>query len=308
LRVLWSPRRHEPLSAPPWDEKRACAAICEIASDAEARFDPDPRRLWPAHPLDEHLGPPLKGLYLGAAGAIWSLHHLAREGAIELGRPLAPELDGVLAAYRAAPDSGAVVPSLFLGEAGITLVAERLAPAPRFADRLYELIAANIDNPACELFWGSPGTMLAAVFLHEWTGEARWSALALACAERLFAEWRPARGAHLWTQRLYGDVLEYLGAAHGFAGNAHALLRVAPLLAPSRREELFRRCARVAAATAVVEGDCANCLRSRASSRAAAPTGSCSGAMARPEWRSRWPKCRPGSTHSSIGSCARRES
>ena len=62
--------------------------------------------------------------------------------------------------------------------------------------------------------WGSPGTMLAAraCGLDE---EYRDS------AQLLLEAWD--RDSGLWTQHLYGQVKCYLGPAHGFAGNAHAL-------------------------------------------------------------------------------------
>jgi hypothetical protein len=41
-----------------------------------------------------------------------------------------------------------VVPSLFLGEAGILLVAQRLAPSAAAADRLHQLVLANVSNPS----------------------------------------------------------------------------------------------------------------------------------------------------------------
>jgi lantibiotic modifying enzyme len=77
--------------------------------------------------------------------------------------------------------------------------------------------------------------------------------------EHLLSEWHSSRnGAFLWTQHLCGEVVEYLGAAHGFAGNAHALLRAAPLLSAARRADLYQRCAETAAKTATVEGALAN--------------------------------------------------
>ena len=171
----------------------------------------------------------------------------------------AEHIAAVHAAYLTAPDTGVVVPSLFLGETGISLIAQRLAPSAAAADWLHQLALENVANPANELLWGAPGTLLAALFMLEWTGEARWRSAVTSSAERLFAEWGSSReGVSLWTQRLYGDVLEYLGAAHGFAGNAHALLRAAPLLSDERRTELYRRCAETAAKTATVEGACAN--------------------------------------------------
>ena len=58
---------------------------------------------------------------------------------------------------------------------------------------------------------------------------------------------------HLWTQDLHGDVIQYLGAGHGFAGNAYPLLRGAALLSAERRELLYDRCVETLRATALLE-------------------------------------------------------
>ena len=48
-----------------------------------------------------------------------------------------------------------------MGETGIRLVLQRLAPSQANLERLSELIAANERDERCELMWGSPGTILA---------------------------------------------------------------------------------------------------------------------------------------------------
>ena len=55
------------------------------------------------------------------------------------------------------------------------------------------LIAGNIEHPARELMWGSPGTLLAALFLYERTGERRWADLFRSTAGTLWSqlEWSP---------------------------------------------------------------------------------------------------------------------
>jgi hypothetical protein len=253
--VLYTPHRHEPRNERPWDEEAARDAIRAITAEAEESFQP--RRFWPAHPLDRP-GPPEKSLYLGAAGVAWALHSLERAGVVSLRMDLSSTLRAAHEAYLAEPDSGEVVPSLFLGETGILLAAWVASPLPALADRLRHLVASNSAHPANELFWGAPGTLLAALHLHEATGEERWRALISSTLAEIWSRWtfRSERRCHLWTQHLYGDVLEYLGGAHGFAGNAHALLRAAPI--HSDREELYRRCAAAALATASIEGDVAN--------------------------------------------------
>src|SRR5579862_9869963 len=62
--------------------------------------------------------------------------------------------------------------------------------------------------------WGSPGTMLAARacdLTDEWHDSAT----------RLWARWDAT--SDRWTQDIYGQTRAFLGPAHGFAGNVHAL-------------------------------------------------------------------------------------
>jgi hypothetical protein len=259
--MLFEPQRHEPLTDVAWEPARVHAAIGAIVADAEANFSED--RLWPEHPLDSE-GPALPGgyktLYLGAAGVLWAMWYLARAGAVTLRDAPERRITQVHRAYLAAPDTGEVVPSYFLGEVGILLVAWRLTGSQEAAERLWAAIDANIANPTHEALWAAPGTMVGAWHMLQWTGDRRWRDLFLANVEQLWRTWTPSQHAacHLWTQDLYGSVQQYLGAGHGFAGNASALLRGAVLLPADRREQLYARCVEALRVTALVEGDAAN--------------------------------------------------
>jgi len=84
-----------------------------------------------------------------------------------------------------------------------------------------------------EALWGNPGTVLAAIHMAEATGEARWIALVRKAADVLQAEMEidADTGTWLWVQNLYGrPPVRYIGAGHGFAGNAYPFLRAAALL------------------------------------------------------------------------------
>src|SRR5207244_11434122 len=86
---------------------------------------------------------------------------LARRGLVELQREYVPYLERSLEAEPDFPDEDAER-SLWMGETGIRLVLQRLAPSQANLERLSELIAANERDERCELMWGSPGTILAA--------------------------------------------------------------------------------------------------------------------------------------------------
>ena len=68
--MLYTPSLHERLTEAPWDERRARAAIREIAQDAEQVLDGDAG--WPSHPRDEDEPKVFRTLYLGAAGVVWA--------------------------------------------------------------------------------------------------------------------------------------------------------------------------------------------------------------------------------------------
>jgi len=244
--MLFEPDRHEALDSTPWDASRAHQTVRSIVHDIEQQRGSD--ESWPVHPRDDEGDTPRTGfktLYLGRVGVLWALWALQREGAVEL--TLDP-IEGVAradAAYQAEPDAGTVVPSYFLGEAGILTVLWHMNRSATVADRLAASVRSNIDNPTNEALWGAPGTMLAAWHLWKATGEARWKDLVLDNVEHVWKHWLfdATAQCHLWTQDMYGKVVQYLGAGHGLAGNVYALLKCAALLDAPRRAELYERTA-----------------------------------------------------------------
>ncbi len=257
--MLFDSARHEPLGENAWDPARAGAAIQAIVDDLEGALGPD--GAWPWHPLDASGSEPAhKSIYMGAAGALWAMWYLEREGAARLRIKPAELIERTYGSYLDRPDTGEIVPSYFLGEVGILLVTWRLAQSAKTADRLWSAIEENIPNPINEALWAAPGTMVGALHMLEWTGERRWEELFLENVEQLWRTWLPSKNApcHIWTQDLYGEVVQLLGAGHGFAGNAYPLLRGAALLSPERRETLYDRCTETVCATAMVDKDRAN--------------------------------------------------
>jgi len=250
--VLHDPEAHEPLVDDDWSEERARAAIRRLVEEADAAFDP--HGLWPPNEWDVwEARPPLSGIYVGAAGVVWALDALCRNGLAETSTDLVAASRRALEKYREQPDF-ADPPhghaSLWVGEAGILLVAWRLEPAPGLADALHARVRENAHNDVNELMWGAPGTMLAARAMHGWTGDERWSDAWRESADELVRRWEEDG---LWTQRLYGESRRHLGAPHGFAGNVLALAQGGALT-----PELRRRAADAAARTAVVEDGLAN--------------------------------------------------
>jgi hypothetical protein len=221
--MLFQPEAHDALADEPWSAERARTAIASIVADAESAFDDG----WPMHPEDDASGAQLRTVYLGGAGVVDALHRLARRGFVELRRDYVPYLERSLEAQPDFPDQDAER-SLWMGETGIRLVLQRLAPSQANLERLSELIAANERDERCELMWGSPGTILA----------GRELGLDVTASTEWLHGRRDTEG--LWTQQLSGHSTRYLGPAHGFAGCVLALGEAPPSrkrssVLPSRR-------------------------------------------------------------------------
>jgi lantibiotic modifying enzyme len=256
--MLFETDRHEPLCESKWSATQAHAAVRRIVEDLENALGSN--IVWPSHPLDQVAIEPLTGyktLYLGAAGALWAMSYLEREGAVSLRVKPADLISRIYESYLADPDTRSVVPSYFLGEVGVLLVLWRMTGSSEAADRLWASIRENVFNPTNEALWGAPGTMVGALHMYKWTNEGRWRDLFLENAERLWETWLPAKTVpcHLWTQDLYGNVVQLLGAGHGFAGNVYPLLRGSNLLSAEWLATLYKRCLETLSATAIFEGD-----------------------------------------------------
>ena len=204
---------------------------------------------------------------------VWGLAKLG--ASLDAGAVLASALER----YRVAPDdrADAHAPSLFMGETGVLVVADKLGAPVADRSRLSELVRANREHPTWELSLGSPGTILAARACgleDEWRDSA----------ERLYAEWDQA--SDLWTQELYGRVGRLLGPVHGFAGNVHALRG-------SVDDEILRaRVARLLARTAGQRDGLVNWPPKDA------PLSECASSI-----RVQWCTARPGSSPRSAISC-----
>ena len=206
--MLWRADEHEALTERDWDPTVARDAIAAVVADAEAA---ERDGGWPGHPLDDlDRDRVLSSIYLGGAGMIWALWKLG--SSIDDKAAMACALER----YRTVPDPDEALhpPSFFVGETGMLVVADELGSPVADPGRLRALVRANGECPTWELLYGSPGTILAARACgleDEWRDSA----------ELLYARWD--KSSDMWTGEFAGDVQDYLGPAHGFAGNVHAL-------------------------------------------------------------------------------------
>jgi hypothetical protein len=253
----YDPQRHEALVGGPWSPDQARDAIARIVSRTRAAASR--HGTWAVHPQDGPEGsPPALGLYAGSAGVIWALDELVRSGHAPPGDTFAEYLPRQVVWNREGHMKGGVqARSYLLAQGGLLLALYRTAPSPETADALAAVIADNTDDPNRELIWGAPGTMLAALAMHQATGESRWAELFRAGAQALEHEFLPdptIDDARIWTQDLYGRPLKYYGLVHGFAGNAFVLTAGRNLLEADSWARWSSRLAQTLRSTAVHEG------------------------------------------------------
>jgi hypothetical protein len=237
--MLHEPSRHEALQPIPWDESRVRETIAWIVRETEASFDPE--RYWPVHPLDaeadESPKKPMLPLYFGSCGVLWALHYLGAVGAATLTRRWEGGLDRLAQETRdwLTENESSDLGSFMMGETPVLMLDYARRADPATTDRLLALLKGVPDSPTRELMWGSPGTLLAASFMHERTDDERWAELFRTTAARLRTQlvWSPEHGVHYWTQDLYGGHYSFIDAVHGYVGTALPLIRGRHLLDPA---------------------------------------------------------------------------
>jgi lantibiotic modifying enzyme len=262
--MLHEVERHEPLTSAPWNELAARTCIDTIIRDALDCYSPS--QLWPSHPQETFSPDARWNLYVGAAGVIWAMIHLAGR-AVSIGLPDFSEVTPALVEPNRAwirgekaTDDPLATCGLLTGDTAILLVHARLSGQASVRRQLEALVDANQDNPVREFMWGSPGTMLSSLWLYDWTGEEIWADKfrrdAAILWERL--EFVEAKKCYLWTQHLYGHEALHIGAVHGFAGNAFAVIKGWRLLSPTDQSRWADRLTESLRRTALWEDNCVN--------------------------------------------------
>jgi hypothetical protein len=262
--MLFDQERHETLLPIEWDEARVRACIAHIVREAETQFSRD--SYWPRHPRDLETGhdptQPACPLYHGACGVFWALHYLQAVGAVRIASGYMGHLEKLLSRNRAwlrsfgSHDDA----SYMMGVTPILMLAYGHNPTSELADDLEALIAGNADNPTRELMWGAPGTLLAALFLHQHWGDERWARLYRDTAQKLWSQlqWSSEYNCHFWTQDMYGERSSYLDGVHGFVATASPLIRGRHLLGAETWANWEDTIVNIIERTAIWEGAQAN--------------------------------------------------
>lgn len=259
LSDLYEPKRHVAQQGAVWSAAAAQAAIWRIYAAAEQAVD-GAEGGWLLHPKDDPPGPGTRSVnaYWGATGVIWALRALASQGAYAPARDFSPWIDGLPARAQAeAADEPHGSASFLFGESAPLLLAWQTSRRAAWADHLHDLVRANLHNPAHEPLWGNGGTLLAAMTMAEAelpaAERARWQALVRAGVQALLDDMvqEPEAGHWLWRQDMNGRVRHHLGAGHGLAGNAFAVLRAAGMVDGGLVDAVLQRCHDTLSATAL---------------------------------------------------------
>jgi hypothetical protein len=255
--AIFDPAEHEPIAGGGWDETLARAFVERTVREADAAHDGE--RHWPLHPEDAYGGntEPFRGVYCGTAGTMWALFRLAQTYGIALRNDYASAIVEVEKQYRKRPlETGRVVPSYFLGTAGIMFARYVITGKRSILDQLTWDVAVNATNPAREALWGASGTVIPLLLLRERDGAVYNDHIVRRVQKELWKTWEP--DTLLWEQKLYGVRARYVGAAHGAIGNLAPLVRAPDLLSPDRSETLAERVPALLAAYVLRDGDAAN--------------------------------------------------
>jgi lanthionine synthetase-like protein len=179
--------------------------------------------------LDETItaGPPDEaGVYAGVAGEVYALRFLGKQVDWELGAGEGPGFAD--------------------GEVGIAL-------ASGDRGRFRAAAPACTESPWNELLYGAGGALVAASLLGE-------DDVAREAIRRLWSTWTFDSNlrACIWTQEYDNRRVQFLGMAHGVAGNAYALLRAASLQSREHQTELMHRLVETLERTALRDGNLVN--------------------------------------------------
>ncbi|MEM7533616.1 MAG: LanC-like protein [Chloroflexota bacterium] len=263
---MYDKERHYPLPEVQWNPSIAEQAMIEMVEDIVQQSVVHGK--WPCHPMDDWGVYP--DFYAGRGGSLWMVDYLQRVGAVDTKLDVHEFVDDLLAETRKdySDNPHSENSSYLFGELPFLLMQYQamlgsgdIEAMSVKAGEIATSIQINDTQPVRELMWGMAGSMLAALFMHRWVGEqdAQWAALYRTQAELMLADWQEVEGiGYLWNIDLYRGKHKFLGAVHGFAGNALALIEGMNLLPDDQAQETASRIMASTVNTAVADDTCAN--------------------------------------------------
>lgn len=257
-KTLFSKRRHYEAPKVRWNKTVVKKTIRTIANDVIKMAESGDK--WPKHKSDD--SPVTSGFYFGKGGSLWAVDYLQRRGAIKSKFDISSHIEPLIADNRnfrskhhAHPENS----SYLFGEMPLLLMKYRCNPDAETADEIATAIQENDHQPVRELMWGLAGSMLVALFMHEWTQEPRWEKLYRKQAKKMLADLEKIKGTgYMWNIDLYGKKAFLLGAVHGFSGNAFSLISGFHLLSDTQASRITKRIMEVVINTADQNNDHAN--------------------------------------------------
>lgn len=248
--ALYGKKRHYTPSAIKWNQSKVKKTIRSITSDVIAIAESGEK--WPKHKWDG--GGQIKSdFYFGKGGTLWAVDYLIRRGAIKSHFNINESISVLLADNRKSRhrQAHAENASYLFGEMPLLLMKYRCEPSSEIEDQIAHAIQKNDDQPVRELMWGMAGSMLVALFMYEWTQQTRWAKLYRKQAKIMMSDWERVDGAgYLWNIDLYTHKDYFLGAVHGFAGNALSLIAGFHLLTDAQVARVSKRVMETTVATA----------------------------------------------------------
>jgi len=239
--ALFSPERHYQPPKVHWDKATSHKTIRTIASEITTLAESSEH--WPMHQCDGD-GHVNSDFYLGKGGSLWAVDYLIRRGAIKSKFDVNDYLDALIADTRKQrqqtphPENA----SYLFGELPLLLMQYRHTKSDHVASQIEQAIKQNDTQPVRELMWGLAGSMLAALFMYKWSEEHRWAKVYRNQANKMLAAWEKVDGAgYLWNIDLYGSNAYFLGAIHGFSGNAFSLIAGLDLLTDAQASLITQR-------------------------------------------------------------------
>jgi hypothetical protein len=172
------------------------------------------------------------GVYSGLLGALWGVHYLERHDIVDSGIDYAILGKRLHDSFLAMPERESNA-CMFFGEIGYLAFRYLVERDQALADRAFYLAEYGYRNDVDDVFWGAPAfAMVCLRFLELQPEQVRWASLFRDIVAYLWSRRvvDAQSGASLWCQHLDGVHVKHLGAAHGFAGVASALLQGAHLL------------------------------------------------------------------------------
>jgi len=256
--VFYGARRHYAAPKVRWNQAVVKKAIRTIAADVIAMAESGKK--WPKHKMDQ--GGQIKSdFYFGKGGSLWAIDYLRRRGAIKSKFDIGVHLEALIADNyklrhrQAHPENS----SYFFGALPLLLMKYRCDPSPEVADEIANAIQENDNQPVRDLMWGLAGSMLVALFMHEWTKDLRWKKLYRRQVTKMLGDWEKVKGiGYLWNIDLYGGKAFFLGAIHGFSGNAFSLISGFHLMSERQVSTISKRIMDVVVNTADVDDHHAN--------------------------------------------------